>query len=95
MNRYARLYLAQNVRYEYGSECLDESDCFMKRCILFQVKLISGHRAPPAAPVASIRPATIALVVYRQADAAAVQLRQIDALNVAWSSIARIVSITK
>jgi len=57
--------------------------------------LISGHRAPPAVPVASIRPATIALVVYHRAAAAAVQLRQIDALSVVWSNIARIVSITK
>lgn len=57
--------------------------------------MISGHRPPPAAPAALTHPALIALVAYHRAAAAAAQLRPIDALNAAWSSIARIVSIIK
>lgn len=60
----------------------------------FQVKLIFGRRAPRAVLAALTRPVTIALVVYRRAAAAAAQLRPIDALSVAWSNIARIVSIS-
>lgn len=63
--------------------------------LFFQVKLTFGHRAPPAASAALTHPATIALVAYHRADAAVAQLRPIDALSAAWSSIARIVSITK
>lgn len=61
----------------------------------FQVKLTSGHRAPPAALAALTHPATIALVAYHRAAAAVVHLHPTDALSAAWSSIARIVSITK
>jgi len=56
--------------------------------------LISGRKAPPAAPAALTHPATIALVAYHRAAAAAAQLRPIDALSAAWSSIAQIVSIS-
>lgn len=68
---------------------------FIKGHILFQVKLISGRRAPRVALAALTRPVKIALVVYQRAAAAAAQLRPIDALSAAWSSIARTVSITK
>ena len=65
------------------------------RTFFFQVKLISGPKAPPAAPVPSMHPATIARVAYHRVAAAAAQLRPIDALNADWNSIAQIVSITK
>jgi len=57
--------------------------------------LISGPKAPPAAPVPLMQPATIARVAYHRVAAAAAQLHPIDALNADWNSIAQIVSITK
>lgn len=86
-------YTAWNISIDKN---IFTNSCFIKKCIFFfQVKLTSGHRAPPAALAALIHPALIALVAYHRAAAAAAQLHLIDALNAASSSIARIVSIIK